>query len=74
MFLNDNEFLRLCMIFFYLSSYYNFWRNGYRRWFHKLLSNLEVAGSTLPVGEYTGILNTCTQLWLTESEQATLVD
>ena len=27
------------------------WRNGYRRWFPKLLSRLEVAGSILSTGE-----------------------
>ena len=35
------------------------WRNGYRRW--------------LQASNNTGILNTCTRLWLTESEQATSV-
>ena len=37
-------------------------------------NHLEIAGSTLTAGDTTGILNTCTQLWLTESEQVTPVD
>ena len=41
-------------------------------------NDLEVAGSILTTGKWqywdTGILNTCTRLWLTESEQAAPVD
>ena len=46
------------------------WRNGYRCWF---IWRLQVQ-SWLLVSNNTGILNTCTRLWLTESEQATPMD
>ena len=46
-------------------------RNGYRRWFPGD-NHLQVQ-SSLQASNNTGILNTCTRLWLTESEQATPV-
>ena len=52
------------------------WRNGYRRWFPKetIIWRLQVQSSVLQASNNTGILNTSTRLWLTESEQATPVD
>ena len=49
-------------------------RNGYRRWFPKetIIWRLQVQ-SSLQASNNTGILNTCTRLWLTESEQASPV-
>ena len=67
---------------FYLCSYSDFqqdtWRNDYRRWFPKLLRRQSViwrlhVQSSLQASNNTGIFNTCTRLWLTESEQATPV-
>ena len=46
------------------------WRNGYRNWFPKLRRRQSSGGCRFN----TGMLNTCTRLWLTESEQATPVD
>ena len=54
------------------------WRNGYRRWFPKLLKETIIwrlqVQSSLQASNNTGIINTCIQLWLMESEQATLVN
>ena len=54
------------------------WRNGYRCWFPKLLKQTIIwrlqVQSWLQASNNTGILNTCTRLWLTESEQVTPVD
>ena len=54
------------------------WRNVYRRWFPKLLMGQSSGGYRFNPDcrrvTNTGILNTCTRLWLTESEQTTPVD
>ena len=50
------------------------WRNSYRRWFPKeIIWRLQVQ-PWLQASNNTGILNTCTQLWLAESEQTTPED
>ena len=48
------------------------WPNGYMRWFPKeiIIWRLQVQ-SLLQASNNTGRLNTCTRLWLTESEQMT---
>ena len=52
------------------------WRNGYRHWFPKLLMRQSsgVFRPNLDCRRVTGILNPCTQLCQTESEQETPVD
>ena len=50
-------------------------RNGYRRWFPKLLRRQSSGGCRFnPDWRRVTILNTCTRLWLTESERVTPVD
>ena len=61
--------LLLCMIF-YQCSYSDFFPKLLRR---SIIWRLQVQ-SGLQASNNTGILNTCTRLWLTESEQATPVD
>ena len=55
-----------CMNFVQQDTY----RISYRRWFPSLLRRQ----SWLQASNNAGILNTCTRLWQTDSEQATPVD